>query len=66
LARLRSASYRPIHRFCINDRRAKTDCMAPIRHEVMIADGTHIVLILIDPEAAETSNVLVFDRVPAT
>jgi hypothetical protein len=40
--------------------------MAPIRHEVMIADGTHIVLILIDPEAAETSNVLVFDRVPAT
>jgi hypothetical protein len=65
LGRLHAASYRPLHRFCINDRRAKTDCMTPIRHEVMVADGSHLVLILIDPEAAETSNVLVFDRAPA-
>jgi hypothetical protein len=63
--RIRPGSYRRIRRFCVNDRRAKTDCLAGLRNEFFIADGDRLVLVLIDPAAPQTSNVLAFDRVRA-
>jgi len=63
--RIRPGSYRPIHRFCVGDRRAKLDCLAPTRHEFFILDGDRVVLVLIDPAAPETSNVLFFTHVGA-
>jgi hypothetical protein len=63
--RIHPGSYRRIRRFCINDRRAKTDCLGGLRNEFLIADGDRLVLVLIDPAAPRTSNVLAFDRVRA-
>jgi hypothetical protein len=60
--RIHAGSYRRIRRFCIADRRAKIDCLAATRNEFFIADGDHLVLVLIVPSAPDTSNVLFFTR----
>jgi hypothetical protein len=63
---IHAGSYQRLRRFCINDRRATTDCLAPTRNEYFISDGDHLVLVLIDPAVPETSNILVFSRAGAS
>ncbi len=60
--RIRAGSYPRLRRFCINDRRAAGDCLAPTRNEYFICDGDHLVMVLIDPAVPETSNILVFSH----
>ncbi len=60
--RIRPGSYPRLRRFCVNDRHATTDCLAPTRNEYFICDGDHLVLVLIDPAVPETSNILLFSR----